>query len=252
MSRKGGNSRRAEQRRDFTSSTLRPPATVSPLGRRREMSTLDESMFEPNDTSGGAGTPRGGEANASKQGQGRPRPWSVVRGPTPVPLPLVPEEPLYNEVVPAPPPQPEPIPHELLHLWAMLTQREKWSSLVVVPAQPGASGIDAARAIVEVGNQYREKPIRFISAEGLPPGAGARLAWEMRAHVEQGGMVVVCIDSVLSNPVCIEVAMAAERALLCVPLGSTQFSAARQTLELIGKHRFLGSVTLQPKKGRTK
>ncbi|WP_049805214.1 hypothetical protein [Stigmatella aurantiaca] len=211
-------------------------------------------MFEPNDTSGGSGTPRGGESNASKQGQGqgRPRPWSVVRGPTPVPLaPEEPHYPLYNEVVPAPPPQPEPIPHELLHLWAMLTQREKWSSLVVVPAQPGASGIDAARAIVEVGSQYREKPIRFISAEGLPPGSAARVAWEMRAHVEQGGMIVVCIDSVLSNPVGIEVALAAERALLCVPLGSTQFSAARHTLDMIGKGRFLGSVTLQPK-GRKK
>jgi hypothetical protein len=71
----------------------------------------------------------------------------------------------------------ESIPNELLHLWMLLTQREKWSSLVVVPAQPGTSG----------------------------------------------------------------------RALLCVSLGSTQFSAARYTLELTGKARFLGSVTLQPR-----
>ena len=50
----------------------------------------------------------------------------------------------------------------------------------------------------------------------------------------------------------LEVALAAERALLCVPLGSTQFSAARHTLELIGKARFLGSVTLQQKVGSKK
>jgi hypothetical protein len=43
------------------------------------------------------------------------------------------------------------------------------------------------------------------------------------------------------------VALNAERALLCVPLGSTQFSAAKHTLEMIGKARFLGSVTLQQK-----
>jgi hypothetical protein len=164
-------------------------------------------------------------------------------------VPLAPEEPLHNEVVPGPA---EQIPRELLHLWTLLTQKEKWSSLVVVPAQPGASGMDAARAIVSVGNQYREKPIRLIDAEGLPPGAASRLVRDMKAYVEQGGMIVVCIDSVLSNPVGVEVALSTERALLCVPLGSTQFSAARHTLELIGKARFLGSVTLQQRAGSKK
>lgn len=162
---------------------------------------------------------------------------------TPVPFalegPASPDElPLVKE---------EPIPNELLHLWTQLTQREKWSSLVVVPAQPGTSGLAAGRAIVSVGNQYRERPVRLINAEGLRPGAVSRLVRDIRAYVEQGGMIVTCIDSILTNPVGLEVALAAERALLWVPLGSTQFSVARRTLELIGKERFLGSVTLQPR-----
>jgi hypothetical protein len=159
-------------------------------------------------------------------------------------VPITPDESVYNEAIPG---GSEPIPTELLHLWTLLTQREKWSSLVVVPAQPGASGLLAGRAIVEVGSQYREKPIRLIDAEGLPPGAAARLVRDVKAHVEQGGMVVTCIDSVITNPGGLEVALNAERALLCVPLGSTQFSAAKHTLEMIGKARFLGSVTLQQK-----
>ncbi|WP_224363491.1 hypothetical protein [Hyalangium versicolor] len=208
-------------------------------------------MYEPTDNSGAGSPPRGGDGNGGKPGPGRPRPWSVVRG-TPTPVPIAPEEPSYNEVIPSSAPPPEPIPTELLHLWTLLTQREKWNSLVVVPAQPGASGLMAARAIVEVGSQYRERPIRLIDAEGLPPGAGSRLVRDMKAFIEQGGMVVCCIDSVLTNPVGLEVALAAERALLCVPLGSTQFSAARSTLELIGKARFLGSVTLQQRVGSRK
>ncbi len=208
------------------------------------MSRLDELMYEPTDNSGGGGPPRGGDGNPPKPGAVRPRPWSVVRG-TPTPVPIAPEEPApHNEVIPG---GGEPIPNELLHLWTLLSQKEKWSSLVVVPAQPGASGLEAGRAIVSVGSQYREKPIRLIDAEGLPPGAGSRLVRDMRSHVEQGGMIVVCIDSVITNPVGLEVALAAERALLCVPLGSTQFSAAKHTLEMIGKARFLGSVTLQNK-----
>jgi len=173
----------------------------------------------------------------------RPRPWSTVRG-TPTPVPLALEAPSHaNEVIPA---SAEPVPTALLHLWSVLTQKEQWSSLVVVPAQPGASGLEAGRAIVSVGNRYRDRPIRFIDAQGLPPGVASRLVRDMRSHVEQGGMVVTCIDSILTNPVGLEVALAAERALLCVPLGSTQLTEARQTLELIGKARFLGSVTLRP------
>ncbi len=201
-------------------------------------------MYEPTDNSGGSGPPRGGDGNGPKPGPNRPRPWSVVRGNS-TPVPIAPEEPVYNEVIPG---GNEPIPTELLHLWTLLTQREKWNSLVVVPAQPGTSGLMAGRAIVEVGSQYREKPIRLVDAEGLPPGAASRLVRDIKAYVEQGGMVVTCIDSVLSNPVGLEVALSAERALLCVPLGSTQFSTARHTLELIGKARFLGSVTLHPPK----
>jgi hypothetical protein len=183
-----------------------------------------------------------------KPGTVRPRPWSMVRG-TPAPVPIALEEPSpASEVIPA---STEPVPAELLHLWSLLSQKEKWSSLVVVPAQPGASGLEAGRAIVAVGNRYRERPIRFIDAQGLPPGAASRLVRDMRSHVEQGGMVVTCLDSVLTNPVGLEVALAAERALLCVPLGATQFAEARQTLQLIGKARFLGSVTLQPEARRT-
>ena len=247
MSRKGARSARTERQRVSVDS--HEVAHEAPLGSRWKMSRLDQPMYEPNDNSGGNGPPRGGDANAAKPGAGRPRPWSVVRG-TPTPVPIAPEELLQHNEVVAPPS--EPIPTELLHLWTLLTQKEKWNSLAVVPAQPGASGLMAARAIVEVGSQYREKPIRLIDAEGLPPGAGSRLVREVRAHVEQGGMVVVCLDSVLSNPVGLEVALNTERSLLCVPLGSTQFSSARHTLDLIGKGRFLGSVTLQQRVGSKK
>lgn len=161
---------------------------------------------------------------------------------TPVPLAL--EAPASPDKLPRV--NAEPVPNELLHLWLRLTQHEQWSSLVVVPAQPGTSGLEAGRAIVSVGNQYRERPVRLINAEGLRPGAASRLVRDIRASMEQGGMVVTCIDSILTNPVGLEVALAAERALLCVPLGSTEFSAARLTLERIGKARFLGSVCSRP------
>ncbi|MFY0527025.1 hypothetical protein ACN28I_29090 [Archangium gephyra] len=74
----------------------------------------------------------------------------------------------------------------------------------------------------------------------------------MMAYVEQGDRVVVLLDSVVANPVGLEVALAAERALLCVSLGTSDYTSARRTLDLIGKERFLGSVTLQPTSGASK
>jgi len=200
-------------------------------------------MYKPTKNPGGGGPPQGGDGDSPKPSAVRSGPGSAARA-TPVPVLVAPEAPtLPGELLVD---KAQPVPTGLLHLWAQLTLRERWSSLVVVPAQPGTSGLEAGRAIVSVGSPYCEKPIRLIDAEGLPPGAASRLVREVRSHVEQGGMVVICIDSVLTSPVGLEVALGAERALLCVPLGSTRFSAASQTLKKIGKARFLGSVTLRP------
>src|SRR5690349_3866248 len=96
MSRKGPRSVRADRRRMTVDSG--DPSGEPPLGSGQKMSRLDPSMYEPTDN-GGGGPPRGGDGNGPKPGPSRPRPWSVVRG-TPTPLPIAPEEPVYNEVIP--------------------------------------------------------------------------------------------------------------------------------------------------------
>lgn len=139
----------------------------------------------------------------------------------------------------------------LLHLWAMLNQRHRWSSLVVVPSHAGGTASQVARTILEVGSK-QPTPIHLLDAESLELGSAPDVVNEMLAYVQQGDRVVVLLDSVLSNPVGLEVALAAERALLCVTLGTSDFTSARRTLDLIGKERFLGSVTLQPVPGAPK
>lgn len=136
-------------------------------------------------------------------------------------------------------------PSTLLYLWTLLNQRP-WSSLVVVPAHPGGSGRKTAEAILEVGTAHRSSPIHLLDAEGLPLGGASALVREMMAYVQQGDRVVVTLDSVIANPVGLEVALAAQRALLCVSLGTTDFASARRTIDMIGKERFAGSVTIQP------
>jgi hypothetical protein len=212
-------------------------------------------MFEPHDKNGAPkeGTAEGTEPRKVVQ------PLSVIRGNrarpsgpeagaagAPPPAPAAPAVPV-TPAAPEPPPAPKSgAPQStLLYLWTLLNQRP-WSSLVVVPSHPGGSGRQAAEAILEVGNAHRASPIRLLDGEGLQLGAASALVREMLAYVQQGDRVVVMLDSVVANPVGLEVALAAERALLCVALGTSDFASARRTIEMIGKERFVGSVTLQP------
>ncbi len=74
----------------------------------------------------------------------------------------------------------------------------------------------------------------------------SRLIIEMTSHAASGGLVIVALDSVLSNQAGIPVALAADAALLCVTMGDTELDAARRTVSLVGKDRFVGTVTVQP------
>ncbi len=214
-------------------------------------------MFEPQDkkTKGGS---RGAGPKPSEQRRVL-QPLSVVRGNRAQQASApVPAEDASPEVIEQPSPQPQQSPAStvpsstLLHLWAVLNQRHRWSSLVVVPSHGGGSGLAAVEAILEVGTRQGTTPIHFLDAEGLEFGDAQHVVNEMQAYVQQGDRVVVLIDSIVSNPVGLEVALAAERALLSVTLGSSDFSSARRTLDLIGKERFVGSVTLQPTSGAAK
>lgn len=217
-------------------------------------------MFEPHDKKTKGGSRTGGPTSPDMRRVVQP--LSVVRGSRPQPPSPSPERAVEAEgtvaTVAAETAQPQHAPtpsvpsSTLLQLWAMLNQRHRWSSLVVVPSHAGGSGLQAAQAILEVASRQSSRPLHFLDAEGLELGASQHVVSEMQAYVEQGDRVVVLIDSVVANPLGLEIALAAEKALLSVTLGSSDYTSARRTLDLIGKERFLGSVTLQPPSGALK
>lgn len=214
-------------------------------------------MFEPHDKKTKGGSRTGGPTSPDMRRVVQP--LSVVRGSRPQPPPASPERAVEAEsTVAAETAQPQYAPtpsvpsSTLLQLWALLNQRHRWSSLVVVPSHAGGSGLQAVQAILEVASRQSSTPLHFLDAEGLELGASQHVVSEMQAYVEQGDRVVVLIDSVVANPLGLEIALAAEKALLSVTLGTSDYTSARRTLDLIGKERFLGSVTLQPPSGALK
>jgi hypothetical protein len=154
---------------------------------------------------------------------------------------------------------------DLQELW-FATRRRDWRTLAVVPAAPGStSALAIAKALGEVGGFIRMSPVRVIDAEGLDldriaglvmdltanagssawsmnaPGSAPSQGWESAARKDA---TIVALDPVVTNPLVLPVALAADAVVLCVEVGKTALAAARHTVELIGRERIIGSVLI--------
>jgi hypothetical protein len=137
-------------------------------------------------------------------------------------------------------------------LWFSL-QRREWSTLVAVPADRDMSVMDFGRPLYEVGRLAMGEKLRLVDARDVKLTRTAPLILEMtgggstRGPAGQTGeRVLVLIESVLSHPSGVPVALAADAALLCVEMGKTSIAAARETVRIVGAQRFLGCITLPP------
>ncbi len=122
--------------------------------------------------------------------------------------------------------------------------RTPWSSLAVVPAQPGTTGRFVAEALADVAWLVRAKDVRVFSAEGLDVAGASKIIVDMVAHVAGGGLAVAIIDPVVARQAGVPIALAADGVLLCVHLGVTELANAKKTVELIGQDKFIGAITV--------
>jgi hypothetical protein len=133
----------------------------------------------------------------------------------------------------------------LQQLWFSL-QRHEWSSLVAVPSDRDLSVMDFVRPLYEVGRLALGEKLRLVDARDVKLTRTAPLILEMTGGGQPGGRALVLLESVLSHPSGVPVALAADAALLCVELGRTSLAAARETVRIVGAQRFLGCITLPP------
>ncbi|MBE2248977.1 MAG: hypothetical protein IAE78_05450 [Myxococcus sp.] len=123
--------------------------------------------------------------------------------------------------------------------------RGTWQSLAVVPASPSMSASAFAEAVVEVARLARGAPAKLFLTEGLEKAGVSKLIVELSQHVDQGGLAVVCVESVISQQAGVPLAMVCDAALLVVHLGVTRKEDAEGTVGIIGKQKFLGAVTIE-------
>jgi len=137
-----------------------------------------------------------------------------------------------------------PISRELQQLWLQLV-RSEWSSLVLIPTEPGTSARSVAGALVDMALFYDLGEFKIIDALGASLQDGVRLAKDLAAAVAKGSRVVVSVDAPMQNGGAMPLVMAAEAALLLVRLGASEVESTRSIIEIVGRARVIGAVALR-------
>lgn len=135
--------------------------------------------------------------------------------------------------------------HPWGHTWFSLLQA-RWTSLVLVPAEPGLSTVEVARALAEVGRQYQFEPIQVIDAGEVASGTLQGVLGTIEQFNGSVARLLIAVSSPLSHDAAIPAARAADAAVLVVDVGQTPIATARRTIDCVGASHFLGAIARHP------
>jgi hypothetical protein len=134
---------------------------------------------------------------------------------------------------------------DLERIWLAAHSLE-WRSLALVPASEGISVIELAHAISALGLSHRGESIGVADLRDVPLPRVRGHIEVVRWHVNHGERVILALRSTFENIATIPLVRVADRAILCVALGLTGIAQANQTVEHVGRDRFIGTVILRP------
>lgn len=172
---------------------------------------------------------------------------------------------------------------EQLQLWMALA-RSTWTSLVLVPADPGDSTADLAKILADIGQRLSYSPVTAVTIGALEYGSALALA-DLQQHLQQGlqtladvplevnappvvdvevdapppaaetvttraitvaprSRVIISIPPVISEPLGLAATQEADAVVIGVRMRQTRLRNARRTLELIGRERVAGCFVM--------
>jgi hypothetical protein len=135
--------------------------------------------------------------------------------------------------------------HPWGHTWFTLLQVQ-WTSLVLVPAEPGLDTVEVARALADVGRQYQFEPIQVIDAGDVASGTLQGVLGTIEQFNGSVARLLIAVSSPLTHDAAIPAARAADAAVLVVDVGRTPLASARRTIACVGASHFLGAIARHP------
>lgn len=101
-----------------------------------------------------------------------------------------------------PPPPPPLAASDVVALWFALAQR-RWTSLTVVPADPGGSSEELVRSVVDTGKRLGERAVTAITMSSLDARAARTLAMLQRYAQREGAPAarsLAAVEAVAATP----------------------------------------------------
>jgi hypothetical protein len=132
---------------------------------------------------------------------------------------------------------------EMQQMWLSL-MRGSWSSIAIVPTDPGTSARVVIGALLGAAHQDDVGRFEIIDAEGASAAHGERLAQHLASVVARGARAVVAVDSLMQSLGGVPLVRDADATLLVVRLGTSSFDSVQSTIDIVGRERILGAVAL--------
>ncbi len=133
----------------------------------------------------------------------------------------------------------------LQRIWVR-SQMNAWTTMAIIGSSDKMpeGTMNVARGLARVAAESGGA-LGLIDGRALELKHLAQVQARLRSTVARQTVVVLPLPR--DNPVTVSVAPASVAAIMCVILGETSRIVAAQTIEQVGRDRFLGSVILRPK-----
>jgi hypothetical protein len=145
-----------------------------------------------------------------------------------------------------PPPLPAgPIDAAWQRIWLRAQGRE-WVSLALIGSSTHSP--DATMRVAGMLARISEElghPLVVLDARNVELRTMASIQARMRSLAARGTRAITVLPLPMYNPITVPIAQAADAAMLCVFLGESRVTNSQQTIEQIGRDRFLGTVILR-------
>jgi hypothetical protein len=101
-------------------------------------------------------------------------------------------------------------------------------------------------ALARIGMMHRNVPVVVADGTRLQLSDVVDFASEVKAYSSRGEQVLVAVAPLAESPVALTLMQASDRVLLCALLERMSSAEAMQTVDKVGKERFVGTAVFRP------
>ena len=178
-----------------------------------------------------------------KRMQSIPAP-SEMLNPPPPPVQQAPQAAMNSQ----PPPGMQvsgPIDAAWQRIW-LRAQGRDWVSLALIGTsqQSREATMRVAGMLARISEELGH-PLVVLDGRAVELRTMASIQARMRSLAARGTRAITVLQLPMYNPITVPIAQAADAAMLCVFIGESSVASGEQTIEQIGRDRFLGTVILR-------